>query len=107
MSLNDFQTALADLIRCPPGLHDFDIKNHIKKYNLSEVEKRQIVNLATVDQTEKYGKEMSSQRWQKVYVNLFRLLTFVDTDMVYDLWLYRYEPFARTVEPDEEGNLAL
>jgi len=103
MSQHEFQKALVSLIRNPVSRYkDFD--RRVLDYSISSKEREQLSILASIKEFNKYGEELADQRWDKLSKNISRLLSFVDEDIIYELWLVGFEPTARKVEADLDGN---
>ncbi len=64
MSLLQFQTGLAELIRLPESNRGIDLPNFLERFSLTDIERNRLTKLAGDPNVTKYGNSMAGVRWE-------------------------------------------
>ncbi len=92
MSLNQFQAALAYLIRLPDENKRIDVKSLISKYDLTEKEKVLIQHCSSHYLVKDYGQSMLEARWRMINLDISCLYPIASRQDLIHLWKERFEP---------------
>jgi hypothetical protein len=104
VSLPQFQTALATLIRLPDHNRSEDLEGFLKQYDLTSNERDQLRILSSDHNVAKYGHSMSNVRWEQVLRDLpFSRAVFPPT-LLEEIRRVHFDPFAVSLR---SGDLAL
>lgn len=97
MSLIQFQTGLAELIRLPEMNRGFEFSAFLERFNLTEIEKIRLRKLAEDPKVSKYGSSMAGVRWETPEMQLRLAHRLIPKSALEHIYRDIFEPQAVSV----------